>query len=210
MVRKAAQQRREEIIAAAVRVMLEKGLAAATTRDVTRDIDVGVGLLSHYFSWNELRAVAFERIVSEDLKRTLSSRVDENADVVITDLVSGCFHSGLDPVWRVWIEAMDLSLAEPMLAEQVRASTLQWRAELEKLLARGTEQGCFSCVDPSGSSWRLMAILNGLVGMTLLPHADLSRDAATEHLGIAVSQECGFSGAMSGSNSPASVGQKAK
>ena len=57
MSRLSGQERRSQIVEGAYAVILEKGLAGTATRDVTRHLGVGSGLLHHYFTtWAELRA----------------------------------------------------------------------------------------------------------------------------------------------------------
>ena len=50
---------------AAVGVLLEVGLKAATTRAVTTRAGVGRGLLNHYYRWPELRAKAWAEIFAQ-------------------------------------------------------------------------------------------------------------------------------------------------
>jgi TetR/AcrR family transcriptional regulator, transcriptional repressor of bet genes len=191
MARMTGPQRREDIIVATVHVLLEKGLSSATTRDVTEKLGVGAGLLSHYFSWAALRALAFERIGRGDLERSLIDRESEPAEVVMADLIEGAFRPDADPVWRVWIEALDLATTDRELAEKVGLLTDQWRAALAGLLDRGRQQKHWTCDDPDGASWRILALIDGLVGMTLTREARLSRSEATRHLQVAVTRECG-------------------
>lgn len=190
MPRKVAADRREEIIEATARVLLRKGVSGATTRDVTAEIGVGVGLLSHYFGWFELRAIASQRILRTDLDRSLISRTQESASVVLIDFVSQAFDAQYDPIWRVWIEASDLASTDPALAVCVQDCSHLWRTGLCDLLVRGVADGDWACADPEGASWRLMAMIYGLAAMTLVPNAMLSRVAATMHLGVVVSHEC--------------------
>lgn len=190
MARLRAEDRREDIIAAAMRVLLARGLAAATTRDVTADLGVGVGLLSHYFTWAALRAEAFERVVRADLDASITARDDVPAARVLRDLVTAAFDQAYDPVWRVWIEASDLASSDPELAARVRACLQRWQRGLASVLARGVAEGAWTCADPSGASWRLLALLDGLVGLTLPPSPVLTRAAAVRHLRTALAHEC--------------------
>ncbi|XOT96462.1 helix-turn-helix domain-containing protein, partial [Alcaligenes pakistanensis] len=50
---------------AAVEILLEVGVRAATTRMVTERAGVGRGLLNHYFRWSELRAQAWGEIFEQ-------------------------------------------------------------------------------------------------------------------------------------------------
>jgi AcrR family transcriptional regulator len=190
IMRKAGAERREDITGAAVAVLRDKGLAAATTRDVTRRLGVGVGLLSHYFSWGELRALAFERIVRADLQLSLNARKNEPGQRVVDDLVAGAFAEEADSIWRVWIEASDLASEDAHLAESVGRCTDLWRQGLVALLKRGNDQADWQCDDPEGAAWRLLALFDGLVGLVMAPRTKLERSDATKHLSVAIAHEC--------------------
>ena len=187
--RKTGLERREDIINATADILLAKGLAAATTRDVTGKLGVGVGLLSHYFTWAELRALAFERIVRTDLQLSLDARSTESARRVVNDLIDGAFGKDADAVWRVWIEASDLASSDAILAECVSRCTDLWQQGLSRLLKRGSIEGDWRCDDYDGASWRLLALFDGLVGFVMIPNTKLTRESATDHLAVAIAHE---------------------
>jgi AcrR family transcriptional regulator len=187
--RKSAADRREEILAAAAQVLLKKGILAATTRDVTDQLGVGAGLLNHYFTWAELRAMAFACVARADLERSLTSREGEPAKTVLQHLLASCYASEQASIWRVWIEATDLAVDDAALGEQVSVCAKQWQRALSDLLKRGVVEGAWRCKDPDGSAWRILAMITGLVSLTLAPHAPLSRAEATRHLHQAVEHE---------------------
>lgn len=189
MNRKSASDRREEIVAATVQVLLEKGLLAATTRDVTDRLGVGAGLLNHYFAWAELRALAFARVAEADLERALTSREMVPAPALLDEMVASCYESEQDAVWRVWIEATDLAVDDVALGKQLSVCGKLWQRALASLLKRGTAERSWRCSDPDGSAWRILAMITGLVSLTLQPHAPLSRSEATRHLRKAVDHE---------------------
>jgi AcrR family transcriptional regulator len=190
MTRLAGADRREAILNATVDIVLGKGIVAATTRDVTARIGVGVGLLSHYFNWAELRSLAFERIVRADLEQSIMARSGEPARTVLDDLVAGSFEQQMDPVWRVWIEACNLASNDAVLAARVSACTDIWRIAIRELLERGCSEGHWSCADPDGASWRLIAMFDGLSGLVAAPNSRLSRMSATAYLAKSVADEC--------------------
>ncbi len=190
MTRMPAVQRRETIIAAAQKVLLDKGLVAATTRDVTVELGVGVGLLSHYFTWTELRALAFERIARLDLESTLLNRRYEPPADVLREVIANAFVESTDSVWRVWIEATELSSNDRDLAKVVGTCADLWSEGLADLFSQGHALSAWSCADPKGASWRIIALLYGLAGLTLAQGARLSRADATHHLRTAIEHEC--------------------
>ncbi len=185
--------RRTLILEAAERTILRKGLAAATTRDVTSDLGVAAGLLAHYFTWSALRAAAFSHVIGADIERLVTGRKGEAPESVLADLVDGAFSVEADALWRLWLEATELGLSDALLAEAASAATDRWHESLSGLLARGQSAGAWTCPSPDESSWRIIAILLGLAGLCLIPGSPLSRDAATHHLRIAVRHECGTS-----------------
>ena len=68
MKRMPPDQRREAIVAAALSVAVDKGLASTTVRDVAAAMGTSSGLIHHYFdSMDEVLAAAFERVARQDL-----------------------------------------------------------------------------------------------------------------------------------------------
>jgi len=189
VIRKSALDRREDIVAATVQVLLEKGVLAATTRDVTSRLGVGAGLLNHYFAWTELRALAFARVAAADLVGSLTSRETTPAALLMEELVASCYLAEQDPVWRVWMEATDLAVEDMALGKQVWACGMEWRRALADLLRRGNAESAWNCDDPAGAAWRILAMITGIVSLTLAPNAPLSRAEATQHLRKAVEHE---------------------
>jgi AcrR family transcriptional regulator len=185
-----ASERRELIIAAAQRVLLAKGLLAATTRDVTNELGVAAGLLTHYFTWMELRSIAFERIVRADLQDLIGQDRDEQASLVMKTLIAEAFSETADPIWRLWLEAIEVASCDSWLAAVVVSATELLQAGLADLINRGCNERAWCCDDPTDGSWRILAVLYGLAGLSLVPDAKLSRAHATRHLGIAVGHEC--------------------
>jgi AcrR family transcriptional regulator len=190
MARMPASERRELIIAAAARVLMAKGLLAATTRDVTGELGVAAGLLTHYFTWTELRSVAFERIVRADLQNSLGRHHDEPASTVMTNLIADAFAETADPIWRLWLEATEIAPSDAWLTAALGTATELWRVALADLIKRGCSERAWSCDDPGDASWRLLAVMYGLAGLSLAPDAKLPRADATRHFGIAVGHEC--------------------
>jgi AcrR family transcriptional regulator len=190
MARLPAAHRRDALVATAAEVVLARGLARATTRDVTDRLSVGAGLLNHYFTWSELRVLAFERIVNADINRLLPAEETLGAKAIMDSLVRDLFAPRFDPVWRVWIEAAELAGTDPALEKSYTQCWQTWRVRLAQLLARGSRERIWRCDDPDGASWRLAALVDGLVGLTLLPDVKLGRDAARRHFAVAMRHEC--------------------
>lgn len=116
-------------------------------------------------------------------------RRDVEASQALRDVIADTFAESADPVWRLWIEATELAAADPSMSRVVAACMDQWWQALAGLFERGCVAGAWSCDDPQGASWRIIALLQGLAGLTLAGGPRLSRAEATRHLTIAVERE---------------------
>ncbi|MBY6345993.1 TetR family transcriptional regulator [Providencia rettgeri] len=165
---------------AAVEILLEVGVRAATTRMVTERAGVGRGLLNHYFRWSELRAQAwgeiFDRLMEQDAGQTLGP------DALMENHLSTAFDQINRIYWFLWVDAADLAKTDAALA--VVMARVQSRAleQLASNLRQGAEQGLWQAPDPDGIALRLSALYDGLANMLLTDSTDLSAQQAEHHL----------------------------
>ncbi len=187
--RKTSSDRRVELISATAEIMLRRGFSAATTRDVTGQVGVGSGLLNHYFSWEELRRLGFEAVAQYGTDATFPHPRKDDPLRTLRRLIREAFSRHADPYWRVWVEAIDEAATDRKLAAVVGHCAEQFRQRLEALLREGVDSGAWSCADPPGAAWRILAMHDGLVGFLFGGAPPLSRRAATQHFRIAVAHE---------------------
>ena len=75
---KVVEDRREQIIEAALRVFAQKGFDKATNKDIAGEAGITAGLIYHYFkSKEDLLKAALEGNAPEQLLRSLSSKILE-------------------------------------------------------------------------------------------------------------------------------------
>jgi TetR/AcrR family transcriptional regulator, cholesterol catabolism regulator len=88
--RQQAEERREQILDAALRVFSEKGFAGASIRDIAREVGVTEGLLYHYFESKEqlLDTCWRERTWRAHLERILSEAGGKPVQQVLSELIS--------------------------------------------------------------------------------------------------------------------------
>ena len=159
-----AGDRRESLIAAAVRVIRANGMLESSTRTVAKEAGVSVGLMHHYFaSYDDLMAAAFERVALEDLHRaravvTACANARERLDALVTE-----FQPARD-AWQFqwWMDAWSSSARHPAVREIAARINQRWQHLIEDILREGVAQGEFTCADPRASAWRLLALLDGL------------------------------------------------
>ncbi|WP_421724339.1 TetR/AcrR family transcriptional regulator [Bauldia sp.] len=182
MTRLSGPERRRQIVEAAYAIIVEKGLAETATRDVTRKLKVGSGLLHHYFStWRELRTEAVRTFVTkeiEDLERALA---DTAADQLIPRFADWMADDPGFRHWRLWLNAIEEARRDPELAEVVRSAYRHWHAVIVQVIERLVEGDVGRCADPVASAWRLCALIDGLAGIVMLGETGLEPEAA-KHL----------------------------
>jgi len=192
MTRRSAEVRRTEILEATIAVMLERGFAGATTRDVTARLGVGRGLLHHYFaSWEELQRTAFawlgEAAKADAIAATAGAPPLERLDRLLDLMLA----RGDDAHWRLFADAWDEAQREAALARIHAEIGSWWRGQVQEAIENAQELGAAACPDAGAAAWRLSALADGLSSSILLAQPALSRDLALELLRGAVRQELG-------------------
>src|SRR3989442_1797035 len=84
-----AEERREQILDAALRVFSEKGFAGASIRDIAREAGITEGLIYHYFESKDqlTEAVWKERSWRAQLERILSQADGKTLEQVLKEMV---------------------------------------------------------------------------------------------------------------------------
>lgn len=164
--RKAPEERRDEIVAAAARIGLTEGLERITLRRVADDLGVRSGLVGHYFpAVEDLVAEAFTSAALGELDALLpeesTDRAPGDAAHVLRDFLARMSGPAFDDVSRLWLNARHLSRYRPVLHERVVRQELLWCRRVERVIASGVEEGVFRCEDPWGSAVRVMAAIDG-------------------------------------------------
>lgn len=172
--------RRALLIEAAAAVILDQGLTAARTRDVTARAGVGVGLLNHYFAWSELRALAVARLLSDHTAALLA----DDPGMTLDAYVSTAFAPPAQRYWAVWIEAADAAAADPRLAQVVQTANDAVLQALALRLARTP------CPDAEGAALRILAAHDGLAGFVKSGSPPLDPQVAAGHLARTIALEC--------------------
>lgn len=165
---------------AAVEILLEVGVRAATTRMVTERAGVGRGLLNHYFRWSELRAQAWGEIFDQLVGQEDGQEQEPTA--FMENYLSSAFDQSSRIYWFLWMDATDLARTDAALAVVISRVQNRMLEQLASYLRRGAEQGLWQAPDPSGTALRLSALYDGLANMLLTEAIDLTAEQAEQHL----------------------------
>jgi AcrR family transcriptional regulator len=165
------QQTRERIIAAAARVLAEKGYEATTLREISREAQAAPGLVHYYFGGkDELLAQALQAAGQrfhqrmENLAQQMST--SWSLDALLAKL---CERVDQDPeVYRLHYESFSLGLHNPVIAPKVRERLAQRRSEIGSIIAMALENMEKSenverfSLDPTLLAALLLALFDGL------------------------------------------------
>jgi len=193
-VRLNVEERRADLLRAAVEQIEQRGASELRLSDVASALGVSNALVVYHFESKEkLVAAAFAYAAEADLDhlRRLVGR-PTSAERRIRAAVRWYSPTGKAKGWRLWIEGWAVSLREPTLREVAAGLDRQWRAALVEVIEEGVTAGEFTCADPTSSAERLTALIDGLaVRMTVHPGL-ISRGAADGWVEEALVRELGL------------------
>ncbi len=168
--RRSVDERRTQLIDAAVAILAEEGLARATTRNITDRAGLALGAFHYAFaSKDELLAAVMERIAraTEDaLEQALATPGDESA---VARLLDG-FWRFIDAEPQMQLAKAELTvhaLRDPAMRPLAEAQYERYSTAIERLLARAPELAAAPSACESMARY-LVATLDGLVMQRLI------------------------------------------
>ncbi|MFE9131449.1 TetR/AcrR family transcriptional regulator [Streptomyces sp. NPDC007148] len=156
---------REDVLAAAMETIAERGLEKLTMAALGREVGMSSGHLLYYFrskdelllrtlEWSEGRLGAERgRLLSRDAPAR--DRLDAYVDLYVPG-------GHRDPHWTLWLEVWNRSQnADDDARDRQAAIEGAWHRDLVALLAEGASRGEFRPVDADRFAARLRALLDG-------------------------------------------------
>ncbi|WP_405869169.1 MULTISPECIES: TetR/AcrR family transcriptional regulator [unclassified Streptomyces] len=156
---------REEVLAAAMGMIAERGLEQLTMAALGREVGMSSGHLLYYFhskdelllqalEWSEGR-LGVERGRLLGRVGTARERLEAYVDLYVPD-------GHRDPHWTLWLEVWNRSQnADEAARDRQAAIEGVWHRDLVALIAEGVSRGEFRRVDPDRFAARLRALLDG-------------------------------------------------
>ena len=186
--------RRDEIIAATLRVAAVKGLGNTTVRDVASEMGTSSGLIHHYFtSMDDVLAAAFDEAAGADLAATETAMRScaSPAERLSTFFAS---YTRLDEysAFQLWLDAWAEARRRPALGATSRRLNVAWQRLIATTITEGIDEGTMSCVEPDATAWRVLSLLDGL-SMQLAAHPGvIERPVALDWAMTALEAEVGI------------------
>ena len=185
------EDRRSQIVEPAIDSILQRGLASAATRDVTRAMGVGSGLLHHYFaSWADLRAEAVGRAATREMA-AVRAMVDGLPAFEALERIADWMVGDEDMRhWRLWLNAQDEAHRDDRLAAVMNAAMLDWHRLIADLLVRLGHEAGRTVIEADAAAWRLAALMDGLAGTMLVKGSVMTVGMARDLLKAQLRLEC--------------------
>lgn len=184
-------ERREEIMQAAMRVALSEGFTAMTVRRIATEAKVATGQVHHHFaSAGELKSQAFIRLIRDLLDAEV---VAENASWrEKLHAMLGSDDRSFEPYIRLWREAQLLAARDAELKGAYVLTMEMWHQETVAIIRAGEQQNAFRLKDsPENIAWRLIGLVCGLDGLYVLSMPEMDDAAFNRHLETLITLELG-------------------
>ncbi|MER7128738.1 TetR/AcrR family transcriptional regulator [Streptosporangium saharense] len=201
-----ADQRRAELLEAARRVVLERGLASTRVADIAKATNVSGGLIHYHFATKD-------DLITEMLRSTSGSEIQrlreiaaepggavERLDRVLRFYIPA---SRSDQSWILWLDAWAVGVREAHVRTILLELEGAWIEILAEVISQGAATGEFTCDDPQGAAERIDGMLDGLVVRYTLHAGGMSRGRLLHHARVAAAREVGLSVAVFEDQSPA-------
>ncbi|MEV8632726.1 TetR/AcrR family transcriptional regulator [Streptosporangium sp. NPDC051023] len=190
-----ADQRRAELLEAARRVVLERGLASTRVADIARATNVSGGLIHYHFATKDDLITEMLRSTSESEIHRLREIVAEPGTAVERlDRVLRFYipASRSDQSWILWLDAWAVGVREAHVRVILLELEGAWIEILAGVITQGVAAGEFACDDPQGAAERIDGMLDGLVVRYTLHAGNMSRGRLLHHARVATAREVGL------------------
>ena len=176
------EQRRQDLLDAAVRVFTQKGVRDTTVADIAEAAGVAKGTFYLYFESREhLLAALRELLVDQAIERAASYYERVGRDD-IWSLVDGMTEAMIELLYaqRDMIQAVTSEGMTPETAEVFAECDRKINAMVAEGIRRGIEQGDFHVTNPDATASLLNHATEGAVVEAILYDSGLSQEEITE------------------------------
>lgn len=193
MRRQTVDERRAEILETTCTVVIERGFAGTRIADVANKLGVSTGLIHYHFDNKQLLlAEAFKYAARKDMARMEAQIAKAPTALAKLDSIFKLYAPEEDDYsWMLWIDSWGEALRNPAMEAISQELDLQSKDQIESIIREGVAGEEFRCADPTGSAWRLSALVDGLA-IQVAAHDVLSRAELLRHVRTAAVAEFGL------------------
>ena len=166
--RDAGEHRREQMLRAALDVIVERGYADTRIADVAERTGTSPALVIYYFKTRDQLLTEAIRYSEDTWYAEYLQRMEKipTAAGRLTELIGMNCLPGTDPeprsYWLLWLDLWALSPRSPGVGAVREKSDERWREAIRSIVLAGQEAGEFELVDADDFTIMLSALLDGL------------------------------------------------
>ena len=193
-----ADQRREQMLQAALEVVAERGYPETRIADVAERAGTSPALVIYYFKTKDQLLTEAIRYSEDNWYAAGTSRMAAitTAAGQLEELVAmSCLpEADAEPPtsWALWLDLWAQSVRHPEVAGVRQKFDERWRETISSLVLAGQEAGEFGPVDPAGFAIALSALLDGFAVQIALADTVVSPHRAFELSMRFAAKELGF------------------
>jgi AcrR family transcriptional regulator len=194
-----ADQRRGQMLQAALEVISERGFADTRIADIAERIGISPALVIYYFKTKE-------RLLTEAIRhyedswyaegrrrmKKLSSAAERIEEFVAMNLLPDP-HPVPQGTWKLWLDFWAQAARNPEVAGVREEFDARWREMVVSLVTAGQDSGEFANIDPRPFSIFLCALLDGLAIQVALEDPVVDPASAYEYCMLYIADRLGFS-----------------
>jgi len=204
-----ADQRREQMLRAALQVISERGYPETRIADVAERIGISPALVIYYFKTKDQLLTEAIRYSEDSWYASGQRRMAALPTAVarIEEIVAMSCLPEADPdadsSWVIWLDFWAQAARNAEVAAVRQKSDERWRETIGTLVQEGQQAGEFSDVDPDTFAIHLSALLDGLAIQMALDDSVVDPVTAFELSMRFAADQLGFDWAPSGRGRPA-------
>ena len=193
-----ADQRRTQMVVAALEVISERGYADTRIADVAVRAGVSPALVIYYFKTKDQLLTEAIRHYEESWYEVGQRRMEQlpTAAARLEEIVAMNCLTEADPApgssWQLWLDFWAQAARNPEVAVVRRKSDERWREQISSIVLAGQEAGEFRDVDPVGFAICLSSLLDGLTIQIALDDPAVDSAGAFEMTMQFVADRLGF------------------
>src|SRR5580704_16587334 len=163
-----AGERREQMLRAALEVIMERGYAETRIADVAERTGTSPALVIYYFKTRDQLLTEAIRYSDDTWYAEYLRRMEEIPTAVgrLAQLIAMNCLPGTDPepgaYWTLWLDLWAFSPRSPGVAAVRQKSDERWRDAIRSIVLAGQEAGEFASVDADDFTITLAGLLDGL------------------------------------------------
>jgi AcrR family transcriptional regulator len=194
----ASDDRREQMLRAAIDVIAERGFPETRISDIGRRVGASSALVIYYFGTKD-RLLTDALRYSEDLFYAEAERrldaIDGARDKIEALVQMSCAGSGMDGLpgsWLLWPDLWAQAVRHPEVSKDREELDQRWREKVAQIVRAGVASGEFAAVDVDEFTLVLTGLLDGLAVQVALGDPTVSSERATNVTMRLVARELGF------------------